>query len=430
MYYLVHIISISLWPFYYGVFGLYLITALLAVYESSISIKRRYFKCSARSSKRPLPYTSIVVSAYLPNEANIIINTLEHILTIINRPKDGLELILAYNTPCDLPVEKDLIALSQRHPELRLLKVPNSKSKAENLNRAVEIARGTIIAIFDADHHPSPDCLERAWRWLRNGYHVVQGRNIIRNSDHNWLTRIITIEFEIMYAISHLGKSLISDSTIFAGSNGFWYTAILRQFKFDQDALTEDIDVTLKALLRGYRIVHDRSIISTELSPIDISSLWFQRKRWCQGWLQVSLRYQLLVLKSNVLTLTQKLYWTYLLLLREVCHLSGQLLIPMLIICWITEGILFLPFGVFFMATMFVATMGMLFQIYGAFFHRSQEVPYIWYLCFPLLHIFYSIMKSAILLAAFFDEIAGNKEWVVTGRSKKVEKSFARKLSH
>lgn len=60
-------------------------------------------------------------------------------------------------------------------------RVAKSTSKAENINVALAKARSAFVGIFDADHHPEPESFIRAWRWLSNGYDVVQGHNVICN---------------------------------------------------------------------------------------------------------------------------------------------------------------------------------------------------------------------------------------------------------
>ncbi|NJR65522.1 MAG: glycosyltransferase family 2 protein [Leptolyngbyaceae cyanobacterium CRU_2_3] len=233
--------------------------------------------------RRRLPRCSFLIAAYLPNEQHIILETIEHILLNIPRPEAGLEVILTYNTPVDLPVEEDLRYLAHLYPELRLLRVEGSRSKAENLNAGFEIVTGEITCILDADHHPASDCFIRAWHWIAQGYDVVQGRSIIRNHNRNFLTQIIAVEFEMIYGIVHAAKSFLTDSSIFGGSNGYWRTSVLQKIRFNPLMLTEDIDASMRTLLKGYRILHDRSIISTELAPANLGSFWFQRKRGPRG---------------------------------------------------------------------------------------------------------------------------------------------------
>ncbi|NET42360.1 glycosyltransferase family 2 protein [Okeania sp. SIO2B3] len=63
--------------------------------------------------------------------------------------------------------------------------------------------------------------------------------------------------------------------------------------------LTEDIDLSIRALLRGKKITFDSTIISYDQAPYDIKELWKQRTRWSQGWLQVSWKYALQIWFHN-----------------------------------------------------------------------------------------------------------------------------------
>lgn len=119
--------------------------------------------------------------------------------------------------------------------------------------------------------------------WIAQGYDVIQGRNVIRNYDENFLAQNVAIEFEQLYGISHAAKSFLTDSSIFGGSNGYWRTSVLKQIRFNPNRLTEDIDASLRTLLNGYKILHDRSIVTSELAPASLKTFWFQRKRWAHG---------------------------------------------------------------------------------------------------------------------------------------------------
>lgn len=107
---------------------------------------------------------------------------------------------MAYNTPKPLPVEDELRMLADKHPNLLVLNVEGSRSKAQNLNAALEFVLGDFVAMYDADHWPDPDSFQRAWRWLSNGYGVVQGHCLSRNPEESWMARMVSIEFETIYA--------------------------------------------------------------------------------------------------------------------------------------------------------------------------------------------------------------------------------------
>jgi cellulose synthase/poly-beta-1,6-N-acetylglucosamine synthase-like glycosyltransferase len=367
-----------------------------------------------------MPKCSLIVAAYLPNEQDLIVETLEYILATVRRPPGGLELILAYNRPTRLAgIEDELEAMAAVHPELRLLNVEGSRSKAENVNAALHLVTGEITGILDADHRPNADCFERAWRWLATGqYAAVQGRNVIRNYGENLLTRLIGVEFECMYGVSHPAKSLLVDTGMFCGSNGYWRTSILQRIRFAPNMMTEDIDATLRALLRGHNIIHDPGIITTELAPENIQAFWSQRKRWAQGWLEVALKHQMPLLRSSRLDNWQKVYWTMLLVYSAAFHFVALQVFPIFIsltlsrlqapeisqeYVWLTTAITLISGPIQTLAAWGVRS-------------RMTKQGFTDYLLYCLCIPFYCIFKNVIAIIAIYDHVMGNNEWVVTSR--------------
>jgi cellulose synthase/poly-beta-1,6-N-acetylglucosamine synthase-like glycosyltransferase len=366
--------------------------------------------------RTPVPKCSFLVAAYLPNEQDIIFETLEHILLNVERPPGGLEVILAYNTPIDMPIEQELQRLAQLYPELRLLRVEGSRSKAENLNAAFESVTGEITCILDADHHPAPDCFFRAWHWIDKGYDVVQGRSIIRNHRQNLLTQTVAIEFEMMYGIIHAAKSFLTDSSIFGGSNGYWRTSVLKRIRFNPVMLTEDIDASMRTLLNGYRILHDRSIISTELAPVDLYAFWFQRKRWAQGWLEVGLKYQRRIWKSDKLNLWQKTFWTYLLYYCEFYSLVAVQIIPLLLSLSLHRDSMPSAINHYLWFSTILSFVSGICQTLITAKVGAIRYPLSYYIKHMLLLIPYITFKNVIAIVGVYDHLRGHSSWKVTSR--------------
>jgi cellulose synthase/poly-beta-1,6-N-acetylglucosamine synthase-like glycosyltransferase len=402
----------------------------LGLVQRFLRVRRRddaYF-LPVGSETDPTPSCSLVVAAYLPNEQGIILETLNYILETIDRPAGGFELVLAYNTPIDLPIEQDLAALAERYPELKLLRVEGSRSKAENLNAAMKIVKGEITGILDADHRPNPDSFEIAWNWLSTGrYSVVQGRNVIRNYDTNFMTQMIAVEFECMYGASHPAKSLLFDTGIFCGSNGYWKTSVLKKVRFSPQMLTEDIDASLRTMLKGYQIVHDPRIIITELAPEDVPSFWSQRKRWAQGWMEVAIRHQVPLLGSKYLDRWQKAYWTMLLVFSAAFHFVALQVFPILLSLSMSgvEAPELDP-AYFWVTTVLTLLSGPT-QALAAWVvrYKGNPQPFWAYLGYCFFIPFYCVFKSMIAIIAIYDHISGNTEWVVTKRAMKEEVPLA-----
>lgn len=361
-----------------------------------------------------VPKCSLIVVAYLPNEQDIILETLERVLQEVIRPEGGLEVILAYNTPIRLPIEDELWELAAQYPELRLLHVRDSHSKASNLNAALEVVTGEMTCIFDADHWPAPDVLIRAWAWLAEGqYDVVQGRNVVRNWRVNWLTRWIATEFDCLYGVSHPARSLLVNAALFGGSNGYWRTSVLQAVGFGDRMLTEDIDATLRSLSQGAKIVHDPQIISYELAPVELGAFWSQRQRWTQGWLEVALKYQWQLPFWSSLNVWQKTCWLIMLLYSSAFHVISIQVFALTIHFWLLPSALpqwFLGYNFVIGLVSLVCNHCQATIANGRSLWSAQG----WF--YTMLSPFFFGVKSLIVFASLYNACRGHRHWVVTRR--------------
>ncbi|KAK5126405.1 hypothetical protein LTR85_010641 [Meristemomyces frigidus] len=241
-----------------------------------------------------LPIMDMVMVAYLPNEKDIVIGQIMYALEEIVYPRDKLRINLVYNTPRPIePLETELRQLEDEYDQLRVVKVPNSTSKADNLNFFFTLGNtgADFTGIFDTDHLPHPYNVRwAAERFLKEKAKVdiVQGRCVVYNTSESFLAKMIAIEFDKIYAIAHPGRSRMFKFGLFCGSNGWWRSEVLRDLKMHGDMLTEDIDSALRAYGSGKNAVHDMNVLSYELAPNTFAAFWKQRMRWTQGWTQAS----------------------------------------------------------------------------------------------------------------------------------------------
>ena len=366
------------------------------------------------------PPASAIIAAYLPNEAATVEETIDAFLRV-DYPGE-LQVILAYNTPVDLPVEQVLGRLAQQEERFTLLKVEGSTSKAQNVNAALRIVTGEFTGVFDADHLPAPDAFRRAWRWMADGYDVVQGHPVVRNGDSTWVARMIAVEFEMIYAVSHPGRARLHQFGIFGGSNGYWRTELLRQTRFRGSMLTEDIDSALRVVEAGYRIGSDPFLISRELAPTTLKQLWNQRMRWAQGWFQVSLGHLVGALRNPKLTPRQRYGFFFLLGWREVYPWISVQMFPIVAFYSLKAGgpdrlDWFVP--IFVLTTLFTLSVGP----WQTLFAYRQADPEIrarkrWFWLYLLISsVFYTEYKNVIARVAQVKQAMREKAWKVTPRT-------------
>jgi len=235
-----------------------------------------------------------VVPCYLPNEAPIIKETIQHLLTAFTHISK-LDVLVVYNTPTNMEIEEDLQQMTKAPmPDGRRLfvqRVMQSNSKAENMNYVIPDITSKFTVIYDADHHPDPNSLAMAVNLLDEGdIDCVQGSTYIRHG-HWWMRYVIHGEFFLNYFVSLVGVQLLTGSGFFGGSNGIWLTSSLKQLPFDDQLLTEDIDCSARALTaNGFRFIFLPQCMSGELAPSNLQSFWRQRLRWTMGWDQVMLK--------------------------------------------------------------------------------------------------------------------------------------------
>ncbi|HTZ44429.1 MAG TPA: glycosyltransferase [Jatrophihabitans sp.] len=401
----------------------WVVTAALLITAVSIWIEGLYALDPKRPPAEPgapYPTASAVIAAYLPNEAATILDTVEAFQRV-DYPGE-LQIIVAYNTPTPMSIEDDLRDIALLDPRVVPLRVEGSTSKAQNVNAAMSHVKGEFVGMFDADHHPDPLAFRRAWRWLSNGYDVVQGHCVIRNGDASLVAQTVAVEFEAIYAVSHPGRTALHGFGLFGGSNGYWRTELLAQTRMRGHMLTEDIDSTLRVLSAGARIASDPALISKELAPTTLGSLWKQRTRWAQGWFQVSRKHLWSTLRSDKLGARQKIGMGFLLGWREIYPWLSLQMIPVIAykatqhnahLHWVVPALL--------LATLFTLTVGPA----QTLFAYRLAVPDLrarrrWFWTYLLVSsLIYTEWKNIIARVAQVKELFGEAQWNITPREAK-----------
>lgn len=399
----------------------YLITCAIMLVEANLAVRSQLSRAPQPPSDGWEPEVTVLVVAYLPNEAGIVRDSLERLCRDLDFPGKAPQVLLAYNTPVHMRIEDELQELAGEIPMLDVVRVEGSASKAENVMGVLEYVRGDVVAILDTDHHLRPDAARRAIRWLDAGYDVVQGRCVVRNARRNLLTRMIAFEFEVIYAVAHVGRSLLVDTAIFGGANGWWRTEALREIGLDHRMLTEDIDSSLRALMAGRRLVHDRSVVSTELAPTTLAAWWRQRTRWAQGWFQVTMRHSGAMWRTPALPRPTRGYWALMLTWRELFpFVSLQFLSVLAADLLLGRGLHLRsdPFLIF--STVATLATGIIIGLVAwivATRDTREQLGTSGLLLGCALMLPYTLLRNAVAIAAVIRELVGDRRWLVTRRS-------------
>lgn len=160
--------------------------------------------------------------------------------------------------------------------------------KAGALEAGLNVARGRFIAIFDADFLPRPDFLQRLLPHFGDpGVGMVQARWGHINQDYSLLTKIQSILLDGHFVLEHGGRNRSGRFFNFNGTAGVWRReAIDDAGGWQHDTLTEDLDLSYRAQMRGWRFVFLPGVVAPAEVPVEMNAFKSQQHRWAKGSIQ------------------------------------------------------------------------------------------------------------------------------------------------
>jgi cellulose synthase/poly-beta-1,6-N-acetylglucosamine synthase-like glycosyltransferase len=157
--------------------------------------------------------------------------------------------------------------------------------KAGALKYGMEIAKGEYFAIFDADFLPQPDFLRRTIPGFADEkVGVVQTRWEHLNENFSLLTRMQAFGLDGHFTVEQGGRNAGGYFLNFNGTAGVWRRkAIEEGGGWNSDTLTEDLDLSYRAQLKGWKIKFLEDIASPAELPVTMSAVKSQQFRWTKG---------------------------------------------------------------------------------------------------------------------------------------------------
>jgi len=196
--------------------------------------------------------------------------------------------------------------------------------KAGALAVGLAQARGDLIAVFDADFVPPPDFLRRlvpAFDDPRVG--MAQARWTHLNRGASWLTAAQAVMLDGHFLLEHSARAASGLFFNFNGTAGVWRRACIEDAGgWTNDTLTEDLDLSYRAQLRGWRFHYDPDVLSPGELPGDIEALKSQQRRWAKGSVQTARKLLPDLLAAPIPRRVK---------VEAMVHLTGNVVYPLLV---------------------------------------------------------------------------------------------------
>jgi cellulose synthase/poly-beta-1,6-N-acetylglucosamine synthase-like glycosyltransferase len=253
-----------------------------------------------------LPYVTVQLAIY--NEATVAPRLLEYV-SRLEWPRSRLEIQVLDDSTDETYALMEPQIRQMRDAGLDVTYIHRTDRvgyKAGALDNGLRSAKGDLLAFFDADFMPNPDFLRTLIPHFLDPVEgprvaMVQGRWGHENRDHSTLTRVAALMLDGHHLIENRIRAAADWLFNFAGTGGIWRKeAIVSSGGWQHDTLTEDLDLSYRAQLLGWKFVYrETAVVPAEL-PEDMASFRAQQFRWAKGTVQTRRKLLGRIVKSDL----------------------------------------------------------------------------------------------------------------------------------
>ena len=231
------------------------------------------------------PYVTIQLPIY--NEKYVVERLIDHV-TKIEYPSDKLEIQVLDDSTDETAeiLSKKVKECQQKGVDIKhITRKIRTGFKAGALKEGLVIAKGEFIAIFDADFLPDEDWLIKTVPHFNSpNTGVIQTRWGHENRDYSLLTKVQAFALDAHFTIEQVGRNCKNHFINFNGTAGIWRKeCILDAGNWEQDTLTEDLDLSYRAQLKGWKFKFLEHVVTPAELPIVVSAARSQQFRWNKG---------------------------------------------------------------------------------------------------------------------------------------------------
>jgi cellulose synthase/poly-beta-1,6-N-acetylglucosamine synthase-like glycosyltransferase len=267
-------------------------TVLLHLYHRRVGLERERIALT-----RPLPsedeLPAVLVQIPTFNEGRLVRRVLDSVVSL-DWPRDRLQIqLLDDSTDASAEIAQATIAefRLRGHDVVLIQRAHRAGFKAGALRAGLACSSQPFVAVFDADYVPSPDFLRLCLRPLLDDPHLafVQARCDFLNARENRVTHAQQVILESHFAVEQPTRCWAGQFLPFNGTGGVWRRAAIEAAGgWHGDTLTEDLDLSYRAQMRGWRALYLVSVAVPGELPDSLASWGMQQCRWNKGFAQTT----------------------------------------------------------------------------------------------------------------------------------------------
>jgi len=254
-----------------------------------------------------LPNVTVQLPVY--NEKYVIDRLIDSICQL-DYPKDKLEIqILDDSTDETVAlIQKKVAEYQKLHFDIHQIRRDTREGfKAGALAYGLQKAKGTFIAVFDADFLPKSEFLRATIPYFINSeIGLVQTRWGHVNKDYSILTQLQAFGLDGHFTVEQTGRNMAGSFINFNGTAGVWRKSCIEDAGgWSADTLTEDLDLSYRAQLKGWKFKYLENVVSPAELPVVMPAIKSQQYRWNKGAAETARKHLGKVLTSDLPLLTK-----------------------------------------------------------------------------------------------------------------------------
>jgi cellulose synthase/poly-beta-1,6-N-acetylglucosamine synthase-like glycosyltransferase len=254
--------------------------------------------------KPPEVWPLVTIQLPIFNEKNVIVRLLSHI-TSLDYPSDKLQIQVLDDSTDDTFQEVSRLVEDYLDQGINIELIHRSERKGFKggaLQEGLKSSSGEFIAVFDADFMPGIDWLKRVIMGFDDPkIGCVQSRWGHINSAFSPFTRAISLALNGHFIVEQAARASTGLYLGFNGTAGVWRRSCIEDAGgWQADTLTEDLDLSYRAELKGWRFAYLSDVVVPAELPVMIESFKKQQYRWAKGCAQTAKKLYPKLLKANI----------------------------------------------------------------------------------------------------------------------------------